>query len=774
MLRSNFLSNKSIGLVVPLLIVLHCSVPDLLCQKTLVDSLNQLILIEKIDSVKLDYLDQIITNGGLKDVAEIKTYFEKGKRISGKIGDVKKGLNFQRNTAYTLIGIGAFEAAEDIYQDLLNECIETNELECKVDAELDKCSILCKKGKGDECINCMQKAVNDSHVIGYKYGCGYGHYKMAARLRSQGDLEKAIFHLDSAEIINKQEPNAFLTININLIRGRIYRAKGDYALAKEQYLATEKLAMDLDYLDDLKVIYNNLGTIEQTQGNYESSIEYYVKSIRIKEKLNDTRGLAVGYFNIGTIQNDMEDYVGSLVNFDKSMKIAKEIKDYRLIILNLLRYGDVAKEQKEFDKAIAYEEEALALSLEHQYKKGHVTSLYHLGIIYQWMENYKKSYEYFFILLPLVQEMGSKPYESATLAAIAKNYVSERMEDNFMESTLVQHEMLNDDNILRLLARADDLANYMEAPENKMDVLQALGLFHKQKKNYKLSTEVLTRYMSLKDSLFTANRNKSVAEWETKFNVADKEREIVKLESETKIAELRNQRNKSILLGTILFFIGFITFGLTYLKQRNAKREAKKTEAFRSKLSSDLHDDVGSILTGLTMQTELLEMHVGESNRHHFEKIGEMSRSAMSRMRDTVWAIDSRKDKINDLVDRMLDFSNDALAPAGKRLIFENKINNIEQKIKPSVRQALYLIYKEALTNSIKHSPGKEVNTKLSMDGNIIKMEISDENQGLSRDIQTSGTGISNMQMRAEKLGGHFSYRIDDGFHITTSIPTNA
>ena len=91
------------------------------------------------------------------------------------------------------------------------------------------------------------------------------------------------------------------------------------------------------------------------------------------------------------------------------------------------------------------------------------------------------------------------------------------------------------------------------------------------------------------------------------------------------------------------------------------KKHTQKLEELRVKISSDLHDDVGSMLSALAMQAELLEMKASETNKPRASRIAEMSRDAMALMRDTVWAIDARKDKWESLVDRLNEHAYDTL-----------------------------------------------------------------------------------------------------------------
>lgn len=200
-------------------------------------------------------------------------------------------------------------------------------------------------------------------------------------------------------------------------------------------------------------------------------------------------------------------------------------------------------------------------------------------------------------------------------------------------------------------------------------------------------------------------------------------------------------------------------------------RQALKIERMRVKISSDLHDDVGTILSGLAMQSEILELTAPEKTKPKLQRISALSRSAMSHMRDTVWAIDARKDKLENLLDRMREHAEETLTP--KDILFDLQIDQLAlTKNMPShIRQHLYLLYKEAITNIAKHSNATKVTVKLQKFGNHgLEMRIHDNGEVKQKNYKTTGSGLANMRMRAEQIGGTFDIDTSDGFSIIIQL----
>lgn len=217
---------------------------------------------------------------------------------------------------------------------------------------------------------------------------------------------------------------------------------------------------------------------------------------------------------------------------------------------------------------------------------------------------------------------------------------------------------------------------------------------------------------------------------------------------------------------TISLGMIFIFFKLWFTQK--IKRQ-KALADLRTKISSDLHDDVGSILSGLAMQSQVLTYSAKEEQKESLEEISNMSRDAMEHMRDTVWAIDSRKDKVENLIDRMRAFAEKNLAL--KNITHEFIIVDIEPQkfIDPEKRQIIYLIFKEAITNITKHCLGNHVVIRLIQSKNNLQLILHD-NGPKKENYNSGGLGLANMKMRAEKIGGNLMTKYDMGFIVELNI----
>ncbi|MEO0734014.1 MAG: histidine kinase, partial [Bacteroidota bacterium] len=273
----------------------------------------------------------------------------------------------------------------------------------------------------------------------------------------------------------------------------------------------------------------------------------------------------------------------------------------------------------------------------------------------------------------------------------------------------------------------------------------------------------------LNDSIRAANKTHALVLYQTIHETREKTQEIERLEAERKIQQLRTARNRIwfLLAGLLLLFGG----GFLFLRQRNQQkiREAIRIERLRNQISADLHDDVGSLLTGLSMSSEMLAYQLPPAHRAGAGQLAEMSKRAMSGMRDAVWLMNAAKDNWGNLRDRMNEFCLETLAPLDVRFSIELRGLGETETMSATVRKNLWLIFKEAITNCAKYAQAGNVSVQISSGERLI-MEVTDDGVGAELPGGT-GEGLANMRARAAALGGQLKVYDQDGFCIRYEGP---
>lgn len=219
---------------------------------------------------------------------------------------------------------------------------------------------------------------------------------------------------------------------------------------------------------------------------------------------------------------------------------------------------------------------------------------------------------------------------------------------------------------------------------------------------------------------------------------------------------------------SLLLTMLFIVYALFQYRHR----QQTKLQELRTKISSDLHDEVGSILTRISIKADLLgQRWAGRvENNNHLTEIAEASRLATSTMNDVLWSVDARNDKMGNLLDHMREHVSEILSP--KNISFDFKVKNINtgKEIDMGIRQNLFLIFKEAIHNIAKHSGADKVDIIMENKNKTFILTIHDNGrakESQDRDPFPKGQGLKNMQMRAGYLNAALTIEHYNGYKIT-------
>jgi signal transduction histidine kinase/ligand-binding sensor domain-containing protein len=221
---------------------------------------------------------------------------------------------------------------------------------------------------------------------------------------------------------------------------------------------------------------------------------------------------------------------------------------------------------------------------------------------------------------------------------------------------------------------------------------------------------------------------------------------------------------------------------LAYAAYRYRVAKLLELERIRTRIATDLHDDIGASLSRMAILSEVVKQQTGPLNMTTYTMLNEIADSARSlidSMSDIVWAIDPRKDDLKSVAQRIRQFASDVLESQEIRWTFEFTEGLEKIKLSPDERRQFYLIFKEAIHNVAKHSGCTEAKLRIFLENNRLHGEISDNGRGFAMpDLETSfmgmgGNGLKNMQARAGEVGGQLG--IDSapgkGSHILFVLP---
>jgi ligand-binding sensor domain-containing protein len=180
-------------------------------------------------------------------------------------------------------------------------------------------------------------------------------------------------------------------------------------------------------------------------------------------------------------------------------------------------------------------------------------------------------------------------------------------------------------------------------------------------------------------------------------------------------------------------------------------------EKVRTKISTDLHDSIGSGLTEISFLSEMVKSQTMENimASKGLNNISDISKTLINDMRDIVWLVNPKNDTLKDLFLRLQDSYQEVLRFSNINL----RIHGIEKltkfKLPMNYRQHIYLMFKEAINNSIKYSGCKNITVSVVTTSNNLEVKLEDDGKGFNLEKVKYGNGLKNIKFRAEQVRGN-------------------
>jgi signal transduction histidine kinase len=203
---------------------------------------------------------------------------------------------------------------------------------------------------------------------------------------------------------------------------------------------------------------------------------------------------------------------------------------------------------------------------------------------------------------------------------------------------------------------------------------------------------------------------------------------------------------------------------LGYALYRYRINELLKRQAIRNGIAQDLHDHIGSTLSSISVYSQVAaiyqEQHKTEQLRQVLHTIGETSNEMIGEMADIVWTIQPKNDQMESIVKRIESYARPLCRAKNIAFALEVDPQVYGLTLDMLVRKNLYLIIKEAITNSLKYADCSNLRVHLGL-STTHAVELTIEDDGCGFDAQArlsapgttlSGNGLDNMRRRAREM----------------------
>jgi len=207
--------------------------------------------------------------------------------------------------------------------------------------------------------------------------------------------------------------------------------------------------------------------------------------------------------------------------------------------------------------------------------------------------------------------------------------------------------------------------------------------------------------------------------------------------------------------------------------QKSREERFAELERVRKRIATDLHDDIGSSLTQISLLSEVVNQRISTSEKSITEPLGmiaEASRELVDSMSDIVWAINPKKDTLSDLTGRMHRFAADVLTSANINFKWLAPDADTKIAIGANVRREIFLIFKESINNMVKHSNCTEADLEIQLNNESLEINLRDNGKGFDVSGESDGHGLSSMKERAAGLGSDFEIISQAGTGTTITL----
>lgn len=213
-----------------------------------------------------------------------------------------------------------------------------------------------------------------------------------------------------------------------------------------------------------------------------------------------------------------------------------------------------------------------------------------------------------------------------------------------------------------------------------------------------------------------------------------------------------------------------------YWRKLDQIERQRAVERERSRIARDIHDDLGASLTRITLLSHSASEELAEPERAaaHLQRISATSLELTKALEEIVWAINPRHDTLDSLVTYLGRFAQDLSSAAGVRCRIDMPTELPPWPLSAESRHNLFLAFKEALHNVVRHAGASQVNVTLRLAPTEFTLAVEDDGRGFPTTSTTSttttpredlggtfgrtggagGNGLQNMVRRLDEIGG--------------------
>ncbi|HEX4044316.1 MAG TPA: tetratricopeptide repeat protein, partial [Gammaproteobacteria bacterium] len=483
-----------------------------------------------------------------------------------------------------------------------------------------------------------KEALDLSKKFNYKPGIITSYLYLSGMYDQKGNYKNALIYLNNvASLIEKNNSAGFAYLYNNLVD--YYERQSDFSKAMDY---SNKALQKANEANDSVAIVQSMESragIYREIGDYQIAISYYQQIIKMSERRHDILQVAANCYNIAEIYNLAHDYNKSIDYYNRSYSIAKKVNSNLLLAGDLAEIGNIYVNQNQLRKAVHCFQQALNANYALHDSAAANANLRDISMAYNKQGLSNEAIQSATDALQIANKLNYKPQISYSYECLGEIYITQK---NYSKAIADLQKALT-------IAIAIDDENTQSSLYN--DLAISCGALN----DYKSTSIYLSKENAIKDSILSEENAKKTIEMGAVYSSEKNEKEIALLTKDKQIQTLQIKKQaflqKSLIVGIILMGILFFFIYRSY-----HIRQLLKLQTLRNKIASDLHDDIGSTLSSISIFT-LVAREGSKEVIPMLDKIGEYSRNMLESMSDIVWSINPDNDNFEKIILRMRSFA---------------------------------------------------------------------------------------------------------------------
>jgi ligand-binding sensor domain-containing protein/two-component sensor histidine kinase len=204
---------------------------------------------------------------------------------------------------------------------------------------------------------------------------------------------------------------------------------------------------------------------------------------------------------------------------------------------------------------------------------------------------------------------------------------------------------------------------------------------------------------------------------------------------------------------------------MVYGLYRYRIKQIMRLQKVRNTIATDLHDDIGSALTNISILAELSrnKNQQGAFAENLPGRISEESTLAQQALDDIIWSVNSNNDNLNQTMARMRRYAAEVFEPVGINCKIDFESIPGDHKLNMEQRKDIYLVFKECINNVIKHADANNAFIKIDLNKDLFNLKIEDDGKGFDPLKDTDRNGVKNIRSRIERWNGKLAIHSSPG-----------